>query len=402
MSSQILNNPYYNYYTVNNIQYSTKLFAKIASKLMENKYPVLWNLLHFENVLNTLNLLQEPEESLSSLYLKRAEQLRNDYDYLILLYSGGSDSHNILETFMFNGIFIDEILILDQFDRTFRAKLEDQNFEFLHQNAYEAELCAIPLARYFIDTYSPKTKLTIVDNSFSIHAQYWANLQEKSMYENLKSSGTIGMIGKTPVRIKDLNLYNSTWKKTKESKKVAHIWGRDKVIVRYDDTGFFISFVDSTFTDYIDVYNQLTIEDLPQDIEFFYTHPTTVKIIIKQAHLIMNKLPFYKINPKIITRKYENLLADIVYDRKIPAPYLGLKAGDFENWTKYGNISKDFLPIYNMTELVLLKTLDNNLHEKFKRQATIIAKLLNANQNDVEQLLSQNYSTKKYYIKYFD
>jgi hypothetical protein len=405
MNSQILNNPYYNYYTVNNIQYPTKLFAKIASELMEDKYPVLWSLPHFENALNTLNLLQEPEESISSLYLKRAEQLRNDYDYLILLYSGGSDSHNILETFMFNGIFIDEILILDQFDRSFRAKLEDQNFEFLHLSAYEAQLCAIPLAQYFIDTYSPKTKLTVVDNSFSIHAHYWINLQEKTMYENLKSSGTLGMIGKTPVRIKDLSLYNSAWKKTKESKKVAHIWGRDKVVVRYDDTGFFISFVDSTFTDYLEVYNQLTIEDLPQDIEFFYTHPTTVKIIIKQAHLIMNKLPFYKINPKIITRKYENLLADIIYDRKIPAPYLGLKAGDFENWNKYlysKDVSKNVLPIYNMAELVLLKNLDNAVTDSFQKQTTIISQLLKCKEDEVEGKLSQNYSVKRYYIKYFD
>ena len=29
---------------------------------------------------------KEPKESLSSLYIKKAEQLRNDYDYLILMY----------------------------------------------------------------------------------------------------------------------------------------------------------------------------------------------------------------------------------------------------------------------------------------------------------------------------
>ena len=398
-----LSNPYFNYYSFESKTCITKLYATYAAA--HNTDKVKWHLPNIETALEQLQLLDEPKESLQTLYLTRAQQLRHEYDYLILLYSGGSDSHNILETFMLNDIFIDEILILDQFDHSFRSKLEDQNFEFLHQNAYEAELCAIPLARYFIETYSPKTKLTIVDNSFGIHANYWANLQEKSMYQNLKSSGTLGMIGKTPVRIKDLNLYNSAWKKTKENKKVAHIWGRDKVVIRYDDIGFFIAFVDSTFTDYIDVYTPLTVENLPQDIEFFYTHPTTVKMIIKQAHLIMNNLPFYKINPKIITRGYENLLAKIVYDRKIAAPYLGLKAGDFENWTKYldkSSISKDFLPIYNMTELALLKTLDQEVCKKFKQQATIIATLLNIKQSDVEQKLSQNYSTKKFYIKYFD
>ena len=168
MNSQILNNPYYNYYVVNSMQYATKLFAKMAAG---QEHGVSWELPCFDAALSKVNLLEEPVQSLDYFYIKRAEQLRNSYDYLILHYSGGHDSHQILETFMLNGIFIDEILILDQFDRSFKESLEDKNFEFLHQNAYEAELTAIPLAKHFIETYSPKTKLTIVDNSFGIHAK---------------------------------------------------------------------------------------------------------------------------------------------------------------------------------------------------------------------------------------
>jgi hypothetical protein len=51
----------------------------------------------------------EPEEPLEELYRHRAQALREQYDYLILMYSGGSDSHNVLTTFLNNGIRLDEI-----------------------------------------------------------------------------------------------------------------------------------------------------------------------------------------------------------------------------------------------------------------------------------------------------
>jgi hypothetical protein len=403
MNSQILNNPYYNYYVVNSMQYATKLFAKMAAG---QEHGVSWELPCFDAALSKVNLLEEPVQSLDYFYIKRAEQLRNSYDYLILHYSGGHDSHQILETFMLNGIFIDEILILDQFDRSFKESLEDKNFEFLHQNAYEAELTAIPLAKHFIETYSPKTKLTIVDNSFGIHAKYWLNLSEKDMYENLKLSGTLGMIGKTPIRTKDLNLYSSDFKKIKQNKKVAHIWGRDKVILRYDSLGYFIIFADGSFVDFIDVNYSLTKDSLLQEIEFFYTHPDHIEMIVKQAHAIMNKLPFYKVNKKdAMTRAHENLLANIIYKRKIQAPYLGLKAGDFSAWTAglyKKDIERNHLTLFNMAELVLFKNLDSDISDKFNKQATIIGNLIGKLPSDVEKFMSDNYSTKKYYIKYFD
>lgn len=398
-------NPYYNYYVVNDKKFSTKLYAILSCKMQDHEYEIQWNIPNFENEFNKLDLLKEPDESLNSFYKKRAEQLRNDYDYLILHYSGGHDSHNILETFMFNGIFIDEILILDQFDRSFRKKLEDKNFEFLHQTAYEAELTAIPLAKYFIETYSPKTKLTIVENSFGIHGKYWINLTEKQMIENLKMPGTLGIIGKPPIRINNLNVYNSDYKKIKQNKKVAHIWGRDKCALNYDSLGFYFNFVDGAITDYIDCNNNLSKENLPQEVEFFYTHPLTAKMILKQAHTIMNNLPYYKINTKSITRSHENMIANIIYTRKIQAPYLGLKGADFTNIIKYLNRKRDFnrdLNLYNISDLVLLKTMQKDIFISFNKQTEIIGNFLKTNPKNIEGSISANYPSKKFYIKYFE
>jgi hypothetical protein len=213
------------------------------------------------------------------------------------------------------------------------------------------------------------------------------------------------MIGKTPLRIKDLNCYNPAWKNLKENKKVAHVWGRDKVCLRFDKTGYFFMFSDSSLVDFINPKNKLTIDDCAQDVEFFYTHPSMAKTILKQAHMIMQQLPFYKVNPGPITRAYENELAKILYNRKINSSYQGLKAGDFENWAKYLNKRRSpfqDLTQFNMAELSLLKNLDTSFSQRFELQSKIIGEFLKTDPINVENLISRSYASKRYYIKYFE
>lgn len=58
-----------------------------------------------------LNWNQEPAQSFSDLCRDYAVRLRNQYQRLILLYSGGTDSHTIYRTFVDNKIHLDEIII---------------------------------------------------------------------------------------------------------------------------------------------------------------------------------------------------------------------------------------------------------------------------------------------------
>lgn len=52
----------------------------------------------------------EPKESIEELCKRRAEQLRDKYDYIVLYYSGGPDSSTVLNTFRDNNIPLDEIV----------------------------------------------------------------------------------------------------------------------------------------------------------------------------------------------------------------------------------------------------------------------------------------------------
>ena len=94
------------YYTVDGQVFESKIQALVHATA--NKKPVRWifNNDEFERT----NWAVEPSETLNNLYRQRARQLREKYDYLVLCYSGGSDSNNILEAFIAEGLVIDEIV----------------------------------------------------------------------------------------------------------------------------------------------------------------------------------------------------------------------------------------------------------------------------------------------------
>ena len=58
----------------------------------------------------------EPIFDLKELYRQRALQLREAYDHVVLFYSGGVDSWNILKTFIDNNIPLDEIYMFGAFE----------------------------------------------------------------------------------------------------------------------------------------------------------------------------------------------------------------------------------------------------------------------------------------------
>ena len=95
------------YYIANgkNFQYRYSAYLE-ATKANSD---VKWN---FNNeVYKTVNWSKPLNRTLPDLYRERAQQLRDKYDYLILSYSGGSDSDTVLHAFIDNGIHIDEVWV---------------------------------------------------------------------------------------------------------------------------------------------------------------------------------------------------------------------------------------------------------------------------------------------------
>ena len=102
----MINHKELGYYTCDSKVFSSKIHACIHST--QTKKPLTW---HFnDEVFDNYPWHIEPEETIDELYFRRARQLREKYDYICLAFSGGGDSNNILEAFLRQGLFIDEVV----------------------------------------------------------------------------------------------------------------------------------------------------------------------------------------------------------------------------------------------------------------------------------------------------
>ena len=90
-------------YSKNNIITNKRAFSEVRD-YGDLKFSINHS---FENI----DWTKEPTKTLKQLYKERAEQLRSDYDYLIVYFSGGSDSITVVNSFLDNNIPIDEIVI---------------------------------------------------------------------------------------------------------------------------------------------------------------------------------------------------------------------------------------------------------------------------------------------------
>lgn len=99
----------------------------------------------------------EPPTPYKELLKQRALQLRDKYKFIKLYFSGGQDSMTMLNAFVENNIFIDQICIY-----LFGSENSESNIE---ANNY-----AIPyIKKHFEGT---KTKITILNNDFNYYNEY--------------------------------------------------------------------------------------------------------------------------------------------------------------------------------------------------------------------------------------
>jgi len=93
-------NPKLGYYTVGSEKFFSKPMALLAATEL-NQFPD-W---HFnKKEFASIDWSIEPATDIRNLYRLRAQQLRQQYDYIRLEFSGGSDSATVLYSFVNNGI----------------------------------------------------------------------------------------------------------------------------------------------------------------------------------------------------------------------------------------------------------------------------------------------------------
>lgn len=265
------------FYVCDGKEFSSKILAFLHSKQV-NK-PVEW--LFNDRIFQSYDWTIEPEETLDQLYDRRARQLRERYNYLIISYSGGADSHNMLMSFVRQGLHVDEIVV-NQFEKAGKKFIDlDPNNRSAKNAGAEHYLQTLPRLKE-LATLIPKTKITIADLSDHI-------------FKSMEVAGDASWIlskreGINPAGATRFNYLHlaEVRKRFDKEKSICLIVGIEKPRTTIVNGRMVIRFIDRaanqvTVAEHIKEYENSTAE-------FFYWSPDCVPMMIKQGHVIKKYL----------------------------------------------------------------------------------------------------------------
>ena len=289
------------YYTVDGIDFQSKIQACIfANKHNKN---VEWK---FNNeAFNTYNWSIEPDASLDQLYDRRAKDLREKYDYLILSYSGGADSHNILMAFIRQNLHIDEIVVNVMEKANSKFTIIDPNNKSNWNAGAEHRLQTVPRLKEIENTI-PKTKITVLDLSDFLF---------NSFIEYGDASWVVDRTeGLNPLNVTRFNYtyFKEVKNQFDKNHKIGLIVGVDKPRTFVVNNELHIAF-DDRAANIVPVSDYL-VDYTNSSVEFFYWSPDALDMLCKQAHVIKR---YIESNPDK-KHLWENLTAEkfrLVHER---------------------------------------------------------------------------------------
>jgi hypothetical protein len=208
----------------------------------------------YEQAFDLLDWTQEPRESWDELLRIRCIQLRQKYKNLKLLYSGGRDSHCILQAFIKNQIPIDELLIVNYSRNPVRSAefvnwIRPMAYRYLQHNP-GAKITTLTIGvedykKWYHEAWSEKTSATTMSGLFQPSDYTWMIEQKCSIDHS--NTGIMCGLEKPELVIQD-----------------------DKLFVTNRDSPFLYYFNNAGMMD------------------FFYISPDLPELHLKQSWLMIN------------------------------------------------------------------------------------------------------------------
>ena len=234
------------HWSCNGKRYDNKY--KAISENIETGHPIRFN--EPASYLN-YDFSKNPLEEWNEMLKEWALELRQNFSYIRIWFSGGCDSMKMLEIFLQNKIFIDEICIIKSGIVDYDHELDDVAIPYINK------------VKHLI----PNTKIDIRvanehDMVFFYSNAYW--------FENLKATNTEPYLQATHI-LKDYNINHDT--------KIANLYGKDKPFIMYFQNQWWTYFLDS------DV--EPPTDDFGVKINFFIDNPL---IHAKQSHMLKNAI----------------------------------------------------------------------------------------------------------------
>lgn len=238
-------------------------------------------LYYYDHVYSKVNWQIEPPGTLDFYYKEQAQKIRDEYEYVILCYSGGEDSTNILETFYYNNIKLDKIVCVgalkqDEYsgvDTNHNAELYSNCFPYLEYLGLKNITQVCDYSEYFNDMGNFRIHkygdqwTDKVSGWYSPHHWFWADIEKYVVPKHL------------------------------DGKKVAIIFGIDKPYLQYHSTpyGRFprFTFHDLPCTCYGVNLNSINSADRIN----FYWDPNNTSVLLKQLYFVRRNptAPIYQL-----------------------------------------------------------------------------------------------------------
>lgn len=224
-----------------------------------------------EGVFKNIDWKTKPLKSPSEYYSERCRQIRQAYDYVVLFFSGGSDSTNILTHWITAGCKIDEIATMCNVNgsRDVNSYMNEEVFKLVIpyinvlKEDYEFKFRLIDISEDTVKFVEKNKKdyPFYVTNHFSPNNIVKANFRERiADYKNIINSG----------------------------KSLCFVWGSEKpqIFPDFEQKKHYLQFFDLV-DNCISPYTQANISNGWYD-ELFYWTPDLPEMIVAQAHKLLD------------------------------------------------------------------------------------------------------------------
>ena len=270
-----------NYYKINGLIFTNKTLALIYAN--DNGIPstnITW---HFnDDLLNSSDWSVEPPLSLNDYYSQRARELREKYDYIIVMCSGGADSTNVVYSFLKNGLHIDEIFASAPLSGLSNW-VDNINDKSVENTISETKFAQLPFLAEIVRDY-PKVKITINDYFEDI-------LNYKDTDWLIKSTD---FVHPTTVARYNLETTKHLQKLAETNKNVGVIYGIDKPIIKIQPDGKIVNRIVDVAVNVPMPFD--SFQNFSNELFYWGAHPD---LMIKECHILVRWL-FLPENKKIL------------------------------------------------------------------------------------------------------
>jgi hypothetical protein len=246
---------------------ATKFKNKFQALVFATKTNQEVNYIYFDQIWNNFDRSLLGNVSLKKLYQQRAQQIRDSYDYLILYFSGGADSYNVLRSFIDNNIKLDEVCVKWPMAAIKSQVYKANTLDTSARNTLSEWDFAIKPVLDWLSQYHPQIKINIVDWTDKLSPEIYT----EDLWHHVNTWNDI--------EIPFMLAYSkSELLKLNKGKTVGSIYGIDKPLLAYRDNKWFMSFTDTG------TGMGIPSQENRYGTEYFYWSPTFPILAMEQAY----------------------------------------------------------------------------------------------------------------------